>query len=522
MEQTPIKVTNAFITNALRQCGYTTYTAICDIIDNSIDKDVNSSEVHIKYEGSYSNISALLIVDNGCGMSFDTLKTALSLGAETGKTFECLGSYGVGLKTAALAIGKKLEVFSKRKEDKTVNYACIDLDDYYIYNKDITVKFEQIKSDIVSKHGTIVKISKLDKISTHSWKVLKPTLQSTIGLVYNKFIFNKLCIFKLNNDIVKPVDAIGNMVGINVEKMSKDNSHFVVNGINIKYNAWFIPSTAQQNGENWLPRSNNYCGIYLYRNNRLVGSGLSLGLLSSGGGQSKHALLNGLRIEIFMDGNADMLTGSSYLKTVNEKDKSSLNEEFANVMSKELSPFVSEAKARDRRLKEIETLPNEQKFLDNLAQALNKNIRVSIPKEKKETPAEENVQKDVASSTLKDILNTLPKEPKTKKERLQKFFKFDTIHLGENGPIVEYTDSISLNVDHIFYQDVYQNLDDNSKWALCVLFASEFSTRKQMFVDNDEHTKEIFFMYDEMNSHRMEEIVDKICPDIKRVADIGA
>lgn len=521
MEETPIKVTNAFITNALRQCGYTTYTAICDIIDNSIDKDVHSTEVNIKYEGSYTNITSLLIIDNGCGMSFDTLKTALSLGAETGKTFECLGSYGVGLKTAALAIGKKLEVFSKMKNDTLVNYACIDLDDYYIHNKDITVKFEQIKSDIISNHGTIVKISQLDKISTHSWRVLKDTLKTTVGLVYNKFIFNKLCVFKLNNDIVKPIDAIGNMVGINVEKMSKDNSHFAVKNIDIKYNAWFIPSTAQQNGENWLPRSNNYCGIYLYRNNRLVGSGLSLGLLSSGGGQSKHALLNGLRIEIFMDGNADMLTGSSYLKTVNEKDKSSLNEEFANAMSKELMPFVSEAKARDRRLKEMETLPNEQKFLDNLAQALNKNIKVSIPKEKKETDIQDKREKKEINS-IKDVLDEVAKEPKSKRERLQKFFKFDTIHLGENGPIVEYTDSISLNVDHIFYQDVYQKLDDNSKWALCVLFASEFSTRKQMFVDNNEQTKELFGTYDEMNSRRMEEIVEKICPDIKHVSELTA
>lgn len=520
MEQTPIKITNAFITNALRQCGYTTYTAICDIVDNSIDKDVHASEVHIRYEGGYSNITSLLIIDNGCGMSFDTLKTALSLGSETGKTSEHLGYYGVGLKTAALAIGKRLEVFSKMQNDKLVNHAIIDLDDYYIDNKDITVKFEQIQSDVISNQGTIVKISKLDKISTHSWKVLKPTLQSTIGLVYNKFIFDKICVFKLNNDIVKPIDAIGNMVGINVEKMSKDNAHFEVNGIDIRYNAWFIPSTAQQNGENWLPRSNNYCGIYLYRNNRLVGSGLSLGLLSSGGGQSKHALLNGLRIEIFMDGNADILTGSSYLKTVNEKDKSSLNEDFANKMAKELAPFVSEAKSRDRKLKENETLPDEQKFLDNLAQALNKNIKVSIPKEKKESPKGKEETKKTCS--VEELLNNLPKDTRTKKERLQKFFKFDTVHLGENGPIVEYTDTISLNVDHVFYQDVYQNLDDNSKWALCVLFASEFSTRKQMYIDNNAHTKEIFHTYDEMNSRRMEEIIEKICPDIKKITDISA
>lgn len=515
MVQQNVQITSAFIANALRQCGYTTYTAICDIIDNSVEKDVHSSVVQIMHEGSASYITSLSIIDDGCGMDFNTLMTAMSLGAVTGKNTETLGYYGVGLKTAALAIGKKLEVWSRMKGSNKVNYAVIDLDDYYIRGKEIKVTFDEIEDQMFQEHGTIVKISKLDRISTRIWKNLKDTLKQTIGLTYNKFIFNDLCTFKIGATKVEAVDAVGDNSGIMVERMSTDGAHFKVGNIDIKYNAWYIPPTAIPNGHNWLPRSNNNCGIYIYRNDRLVGSGLSLGVLNNGGGgQAKTLFLNGLRIEMFMDGNADVLTGSSYLKTITDKDKDSLNDKFAASMLKEFAPFVAEAKARDKKIKEMEILPQDKQHLDDIANALNANIHINIPKEKNENEKPKEKQKKITS--IKDILKDKTDD---KSKNIRKFFKFDIVHLGETGPMVEYTDGIVINADHKFYQDVYRNLNMTARISFEMFFASEFATRKEMKIENSENAKELFDTHDNMTSSRMAEIVEVLSPDMQNVEE---
>ncbi len=512
MEQQPIQITNEFIANALRQCGYTTYSAICDIVDNSIEPEVGSTVVSITRNGRYDNFDALVITDNGSGMSFERLKTALALGAQTGKTASNLGYYGVGLKTAALSMGKCLEVWTKTKNDTHTQYAIIDLDDYYIDHKDINVKFYQNYDNTIEEQGTIVRISKLDKISTRDFKNLKATLKTYIGLTYNKYIYNKICKFKIGSDVIEPIDTIGNMSNIPVESLSGGLKSFTVNGITIPYNAWYIPSNAQPNGTNWLPRGNRYSGIFIYRNNRLIGQGLSFGLLGFGASHAKHVIFNGLRIELFMDGNSDYLTGSSYLKTVEEKDSAALNQDFATAMFAELKPYVKMAKDRDVDIKNEETKSEEQKFLDSLADSLNKNIKVFIKPNTKQ----------VTEELIEDITKKKEKsEKESKKSRLQKFFKFNLSHLGEHGPIVEYEDNIEINMDHTFYQEVYQKLDDNSKWAICVIFASEFATRKQTTVGNSELTN-MFNEHDVHMGNMLCNIISKICPDIQQKDEVAA
>lgn len=511
MEQQPIQITNEFIANALRQCGYTTYSAICDIVDNSIEPEVGSTLVTITRNGRHDNFDALVITDNGSGMSFERLKTALALGAQTGKTATNLGYYGVGLKTAALSMGKCLEVWTKTPEDSRTQYAVIDLDDYYIGHEDINVKFYPDYDNTIKDHGTIVRISKLDKISTRDFSQLKSTLKTYIGLTYNKFIYNNICKFKIGADTVEAIDTIGNMSDIPVESLSGGLKSFTVNGITIPYNAWYIPSNAQPNGTNWLPRGNRYSGIFIYRNNRLIGQGLSFGLLGFGASHSKHVIFNGLRIELFMDGNSDYLTGSSYLKTVEEKDSAALNQDFANAMFAELKPYVKMAKDRDIDIKNEETKSEEQKFLDALADSLNKNIKVFIKPNVKENPDE----------LIDEISKKKCKDKETKKSKLQKFFKFSLSHLGEHGPVVEYTDNIEINMDHVFYQEVYQKLDDNSKWAICVMFASEFATRKQSATGNSE----LINMFNEHDIHMgnmLVNIISKICPDIRQKEELAA
>ena len=120
-----------FMVNALRQLGYTNYSAIADIIDNSIEGEVGAKNVFIdliKCEEDRTTFSDILISDDGCGMDEEKVHSCMKLGSRTGKDYEHnLGVYGAGLKTAAISIGKRLTVHTKTDEG-TLFRAILDID----------------------------------------------------------------------------------------------------------------------------------------------------------------------------------------------------------------------------------------------------------------------------------------------------------------------------------------------------------------------------------------------------------
>ena len=76
-------------------------------------------------------------------------------------------------------------------------------------------------------------------------------------------------------------------------------------------------------------------GLYIYRNNRLVGSGLDLGII----GKAGDGYSNGIRIELFIDGDSDDIFGSTYMKIIHEKDKGEIDQSFKENCQKALIPL---------------------------------------------------------------------------------------------------------------------------------------------------------------------------------------
>ena len=69
MKTNTIQVRDSFIVNALRNCGYNNYAAIADIIDNSVEPEVDATTVKIQLttdSGKGGVIKAINIIDNGC------------------------------------------------------------------------------------------------------------------------------------------------------------------------------------------------------------------------------------------------------------------------------------------------------------------------------------------------------------------------------------------------------------------------------------------------------------------------
>ncbi len=97
---------------ALRGLGYSTATALADIIDNSISAEAGSVAVTFAWDDGKSVVSVL---DDGNGMDAPGLDAAMRLGERSpldDRVTSDLGRFGLGLKTASFSQCRRLTVAS--------------------------------------------------------------------------------------------------------------------------------------------------------------------------------------------------------------------------------------------------------------------------------------------------------------------------------------------------------------------------------------------------------------------------
>lgn len=97
---------------ALAQIGYSPETAICDILDNSIQAGASCIDIFINLEENW-----ITIRDNGVGMTDQQIIDAFTYGKKT-EGSKSLGKFGMGLKTASTSLGGKISIFSATTADE--------------------------------------------------------------------------------------------------------------------------------------------------------------------------------------------------------------------------------------------------------------------------------------------------------------------------------------------------------------------------------------------------------------------
>ena len=117
---------------ALRGLGYTTETALADLIDNSITAGATKVEITFHWAGSDSWVT---ICDDGLGMSDPELDRAMRL-AEMNplrvRDPADLGRFGMGLKTASFSQCRRLTVASRKNGE----VSCLRWDLDFLANDD--------------------------------------------------------------------------------------------------------------------------------------------------------------------------------------------------------------------------------------------------------------------------------------------------------------------------------------------------------------------------------------------------
>lgn len=294
--------------NAARVCfgisriGYTPASAICDIIDNAVS--AHATEIHVEIiqkDNNYNtyrknNVQEYLIIDNGDGMNQEAMENALDLGSNDFLyTENTLSKFGLGLKSASFAQGKRLEVISG--DGNTLRKEYVDLeeidDEYFSVEEELSPKDQELaqKYFVNGKKGTIIRISKIHTNNHPSIKSTIDELKEKIGVIYYYFLKKDLHIY-INGEEIEAfdplfVDEAGNnnldeneWDGKSVQWILKPKDILLDSEANIngKIEITMLPHPRVRKDEGiseasirnrYHINSQNY-GFYVYRNDRLI------------------------------------------------------------------------------------------------------------------------------------------------------------------------------------------------------------------------------------------------------------
>lgn len=267
---------------SLRSVGYTEETAIADILDNSISAD--ASEINISFSWDDERI---VIADNGIGMTGKDLVLNMRIGSANpgiSRAKKDLGRFGMGMKTAAFSLGKRLTVITK--VNGQYSNAAWDLDEVLKIGWNLIIQNDDSLKQyysLLKKQGTIVIIEKLDRmIDPRNKQKSKNKFYSTIrkteehlGLTFHRFIEEDGLQLFINSNRVEAWNPflLNNRATQELSEeipVSDDGFHEAI------IQPYILPhKTKFQDQEEYQkaggPKGWNYHqGIYLYRNKRLI------------------------------------------------------------------------------------------------------------------------------------------------------------------------------------------------------------------------------------------------------------
>lgn len=146
------------------------FIAIFELVKNSYD--AGAKKVIIKFENIYSDNSTISIVDDGKGMSKQEIINKWLFVAYSEKKNSSYrdnikfrrnyaGAKGVG-RFSCDRLGETVDLFSKTEKDNVVNAVKINWNEFEASDteefQNIEVLYDELKSDLIGKKGTIIKI----------------------------------------------------------------------------------------------------------------------------------------------------------------------------------------------------------------------------------------------------------------------------------------------------------------------------------------------------------------------------
>ena len=187
---------------SLRDSDFDSCSALGEVIDNSEQANAKSVRVHFSTPSNNTTINDVVFIDDGDGMSKETLQYCLRLGWSSRYNDRSgIGRFGVGMTLGAIHECRRVEVYSLAKNSEWY-FTYLDLDE--IEESDLEKKDWEIPTPkkkvpslegSLSRHlptdsGTVVIWSKYDRLDGKA-SVLIEQFRIWLGRTYRYFIWNE-------------------------------------------------------------------------------------------------------------------------------------------------------------------------------------------------------------------------------------------------------------------------------------------------------------------------------------------
>jgi len=278
---------------ALRGLGYSTATALADIVDNSIAAGASNVDISFTWNGPQSTVT---ILDNGSGMTGNALQDAMRLGNRSPLDERApgdLGRFGLGLKTASFSQCRRLTVASRK--DGTTNCLRWDLDilmsaeddGWYLFEGPAKGSEEQILPLQAEESGTLVLWENVDRIVTPGFQQqdlldLIDVVARHISMVFHRYLDGPQSKLKIsiNGVALNPWDPF---LITNSATWSSPIAHLRAEGGTVEVRCHVLPHKDRLDARTYEAAAgpNGFTaqqGFYVYRNERLLVAGSWLGL----------------------------------------------------------------------------------------------------------------------------------------------------------------------------------------------------------------------------------------------------
>lgn len=281
----------ARLATSLRDIGYDFATAIADIVDNSIA--AGATEVDVRFRTHPNRVT---IVDNGAGMTENSLNEALRFGTRRDYDEGELGRYGLGLKTASLSQCRCLTVVTRDARmvpatARQLNLNIIDeWDEWLVVDPGTTEAVAEAEAELSTHSGTVVVWEHLDRAfpgryvdgawAARRAETLRAKTAQHLSLVFQRFLDRSAgrgVTIMVDGQSLKAWDPFATSESDTKELDSRtyEVSEGDAQGT-VTLRRWILPARDGFSSQAEFERLggplkwNRQQGIYIYRANRLV------------------------------------------------------------------------------------------------------------------------------------------------------------------------------------------------------------------------------------------------------------
>jgi hypothetical protein len=424
------------VLKGLSRIGYSPVAAILDLVDNSVSAGATVIKIFLdtRTEPSASGrgrprvlLDRIRIEDDGSGMTRPQLLNALSLGSDPAHYVPgTLSKFGLGMKSASGSLGRRLRVTSRATGAEAI-VGILDQDVIAAERKYVCRIGEAVLPEdaIEGQSGTRLLIDNLHSdLPSHS--EIKSELQRMLGLTYSYFLtgraggrtlritfgdesivpFDPLFVSELNDTDLLDENTWD---GCSVQWLSKPHSIQVAHGVNAIFTVTQLPhppsmkeagKMTQAECRNKYDIGANQYGVYIYRNGRLIGNAVDMGMIA----RDQDAYSYRARLEI--TDSAD-----EALRIDVAKSRIQLSEIATDQLTETVRETLRKSKAAWRRAKSIADQRNHEDATASVNEGLDRIARQGVEALHEEIEAAPPDERDGLEQAVAEEVDQLAPNP---------------------------------------------------------------------------------------------------------------